>query len=92
MSVVLSLVSIAVLALCLLVWLLSRLRDKSGDQAAPALAKPPAQAVAASPKELSSQELPAQAEQAPEGKKDVSFRIQGERGMGGAGDGVLIDA
>ena len=93
MSVVLSLVSIAVLALCLLVWLLSRLRDKSGDQAAPALAKPPAQAAAASPKELSSQELPAQAEQAPEDKKDVSFRIQGERGMGGPvfGDVMCAD-
>lgn len=91
MSVVLTLIAIAALALCLLVWLISRLRDGGGlsasaqaDLPAPEgkpLAERLASAVSAS--KLSKQELEAHADIADESNKDVNFRPQGERGMGG---------
>ena len=84
MNVVLTLVSISALALCLLIWLLSRLRDRKGTGAeAKPQAEQSAEPARVGQQELSNQELPAQEQKAPEAKKDVNFRIQGERGMGG---------
>lgn len=94
MNVVLTLVSISALALCLLIWLLSRLGDRKGTGAeAKPQAEQSAEPARVGQQELSNQELPAQEQQAPEAKKDVNFRIQGERGMGGPvyGDVMCAD-
>ena len=99
MSVVLILIAVAALALCLLVWLLSRLRDDSRPSSFSkpvSAAEKPVAAVnsQAQPQaSLSNKELPAQADKTPEVNKDVSFRMQGERGMGGPifGDVMCAD-
>ena len=99
MSVVLILIAVAALALCLLVWLLSRLRDDSRPSSfskpASATDKPAAavNSQAQPQASLSNKELPAHADKAPEANKDVSFRMQGERGMGGPifGDVMCAD-
>lgn len=101
MSVVLTLIAVAALALCLLVWLISRLRDdakpaSSSSTSAPAPDKPagvagafplPAQTL------LANKELQTHTDKAPEANKDVSFRMRGERGMGGPiwGDVMCAD-
>lgn len=97
MNVVLTLVSIAVLALCLLIWLVSRLRGRDAPAVEPAK-QPEQRAEVAAPapavaQKLSNQEQQAHKEQASESNKDVSFRIQGERGMGGPvyGDVMCAD-
>lgn len=94
MSVVLVLVTIAVLALLVLLgWLFSHLRDESppgggsalpGEQAAAQLQPRPAAA---------GQPEAAGAAEAAEPDKDVRFRMQGERGMGGPiyGDVLCAD-
>lgn len=100
MSVVLTLIAVAALALCFLVWLLSRLRDdsqsSSSSKSASAPEKPAGAAGSSPPvvqELLSSKELQAHADKAPEVNKDVSFRVQGERGMGGPiwGDVMCAD-
>jgi hypothetical protein len=90
MSVVLTLIAIAALALCLLIWLISRLRADArpapsataGQEAEPSVAQARTASEAAA-QTLSDQELAAQADMASESSRDVNFRPQGERGMGG---------
>ena len=70
MNVVLTLVSISALALCLLIWLLSRLRDRKGTGAeAKPQAEQSAEPARVGQQELSNQELPAQEQKAPEAKR-----------------------
>ena len=98
MNVVLTLVSIAVLALCLLVWLISRLSGRRGPKAQSPEPVANAQETAAAPEPslthlLSNKEHIAHEEYGHEANKDVSFRMQGERGMGGPvyGDVMCAD-
>lgn len=100
MSVVLTLIAIAALALCLLIWLISRLRADArpassataGPEAEPSVAQAGAASEVAA-QTLSDQELAAQADTASESNRDVNFRPQGERGMGGPiyGDVLCAD-
>ena len=96
MNVVLTLMAIAVLALCLLVWLLSRLRDgfRAASVQTPLETETPAEPLASllpAYRKMSSNAEPA-AEKADEGGKDVNFRAQGERGMGGPVYGDVLCA
>ena len=89
MSVVLILIAVAALALCLLVWLLSRLRDDSRPSSfskpASAADKPVAavNSQAQPQASLSNKELPAQADKTPEVNKDVSFACKASAAWGG---------
>ena len=98
MNIVLTLIAIAVLALCVLVWLLSRLR---GGAEVTDLQSPSAHSDQKSAQKatntlvlaLPNQELTEPENQTAAAHKDVDFRIQGERGMGGPlyGDVMCAD-
>ncbi|RGE46786.1 hypothetical protein DZC30_03225 [Comamonas testosteroni] len=98
MNVVLTLVSIAVLALCLLVWLISRLSGREGPKAQLPDAVAKVEPADAAPEPsiahlLQNTEHQVHEEHGQEAHKDVSFRMQGERGMGGPvyGDVMCAD-
>lgn len=88
MSVVLTLIAIAALALCLLVWLISRLRDdtqgrRPADADRQEAAEAPVTDGKPSVKKRPNEELQEIADTAAAPHKDVNFRVRGERGMGG---------
>lgn len=95
MNVVLTLIAVAVLALFLLVWLISRLRDGSSTASRSKQALTPGKTAEHSgmQKSLSNSEQKVHEEKALEANKDLNFRMRGERGMGGPiwGDVMCAD-
>lgn len=94
----LTLAGLAALALCVLVWLVKHLKDSAAPETPQAEPQARTQArTQAEPKvstpTLSNKELNAVADKALEPHKDVEFRLQGERGMGGPvwGDVMCAD-
>ena len=91
MKIFLTLVGLAVLALCVLGWLV---RQAARAQTRQELPLPKAQPVLdESAQLLSDKERDAFTDKASEAQKDVNFRMQGERGMGGPvwGDVMCAD-
>ncbi|MEG0447928.1 MAG: hypothetical protein RR687_14305, partial [Comamonas sp.] len=91
MKIFLTLVGLAVLALCVLGWLVRQAARAQTRQDQPLpKAKP---VLDESAQLLPDKERDAAADKAPEAQKDVNFRMQGERGMGGSvwGDVMCAD-
>ncbi|MEQ6433896.1 hypothetical protein V8Z74_02405 [Comamonas sp. w2-DMI] len=96
MKILLILIAIAVLALCALGWLLSHMQDVRNARAQPDGQEPSDKVPGkpgAAPRPAAREPAAEQAQPAPAESRDVHFRMQGERGMGGPvyGDVMCAD-